>query len=1384
MSQHSISPAAIKRAREQRGWTQSQLAHHLSVGQQSVSRWESGKGTPGRNARAGLLRLIGSAAWADDASAQPGEPHAPARPLAPSLPFNRLAPDAFEAFVVEWIQLRHPGVDDIHRCGGPGDRQDGIDVFVRLPDGSTVDYQCKRHQEFGPQKVRAAVGANETEANHHYLVLARDVASTGARKAMSELPNWTLLDGQDISRMIRTRLSPDDAARLVDTYFPTGSFREHFLGLREPGAWMTPEEFYRPFDRRDRAFSHAWTFVGRHRNVDEVVKELLTCRSSAYVISGRGGSGKTRLLKEVAARFAHLSSGQPVRFLSKAALVDLHQIERLPQGEILLVVDDVHERTDIPALLEGVGRLRPGARLLVATRPYAVTRVLGELRRHNAIGFDEPPVLELGDLSSKDVTALAREVLIEHNSSLEEARLGAVASSIAQLTRDCPLLTVVGAAVVALERVSPHILGDKESFRQTIFQAFADAITGSLVEDNGGDNLREILSLISVLQPVRPEDPDFVQVGTTVTGLTEDRLARGIRTLHDAGILLRRGRLIQIVPDLLADYLLADAAIDVRSGTTTRYADHIFRRAGDKYVENLLMNLSKIDWQVSASRGVQTNVLDEIWRDLTARFRRSGILEREALLKGLRRVSLYQPERVLSFVQIAINEPTEELEVDYSILFPELETDDYATVLHELPQLLQGVAYNLKFTQLAVQLLWELGRNDGRPTNSHSNHAVRVLTELAAYEPGKPLSHNEAVTDAALRWLKRPDVGSYLHSPFEVLAPILAAEGQDVVFRGHSVQLNPYFVKPDVVRPLRTKVIDAAFEAIAHADLAVAARAVRFLKDALRGPTGRLGEKPDADDASAWLSDTVTAIERLEETVAAHQLDAVVLDEIVKIVSWQTRHGKDEVRTAARRAIAAVPDSLSYRVTAALTHTWLRVLDESAHGYQDAESVAEERRKSVAAELITNFPTQDVVDIVVGRLDALSSAKVRPSASPGAFIATVCLASPEVTAAFVNQVMQDPANPLSGEFSTILDVVRHRDRSAAAELGDRCLDEGRDDLAREVAEVYGWGLRRGDAPTGAEIELVLRLAGAADSKVLAPLAHAAPSVTAIDHASGIRLLLALLRRGDSEVQDAVFAQFADHGGLSMNDLTEEELSKLETHLVQAPRIDAFHTAEFLGELFLRNPQRVVRLLMRRIDASEKIKSRTAYQPVPLSWDEGSPFRTRETPRLLEVLNDIAEWLRSAPERRSSRRYWGAQLFSAVCGRFDDTVVAFLREMVQSDHSEDLLVIASLVSEAPRTLVRDNPLFVQEILEASWGAGMETYKRVKNALHRSAASGFRSGIPGEPFPEDVEQRDWARDMASRVPIGSPTYQFYDELRRSAEESIRFNLDLDAEELALD
>jgi hypothetical protein len=253
---------------------------------------------------------------------------------------------------------------------------------------------------------------------------------------------------------------------------------------------------------------------------------------------GAGGAGKSRVLKEAIQTYESAGRGVLVRFLSPTEEVTNKSLDDLGDRPKVLVVDDAHDRSDLQLLFQ-----------------YASIPVL------KAFGG---PV--------------------------------GVAKDIARLTLDCPLATVMGAQVVAKEKIHFELAKNEEVFRTTLFGKFRDIIAGNIGNKHDAEPIRKLLRVLALLQPFHPEDPALSNVVAHIEELPLHEVNRLLRLLTDAGVLFKRGGQYRLSPDLLADFIIEDVCIGY-DGRSTGYAEQVFNAASNMYIEHLLLNLGKLDWR-------------------------------------------------------------------------------------------------------------------------------------------------------------------------------------------------------------------------------------------------------------------------------------------------------------------------------------------------------------------------------------------------------------------------------------------------------------------------------------------------------------------------------------------------------------------------------------------------------------------------------------------------------------------------------------------------------------------------------------------------------------------------------------------------------------------
>lgn len=1351
----------IADGRARLGIDQAELGRRVSVGQQTVSRWERGLGRPRRNVAATVAKALSmdvdevleAAGYAGVAADSASEAALAVRPLVRGLPFHQLADDRFEDLCTEIVQALHP---DGHasRFGGPGERQQGIDVLV--DGGRQATAQCKRHRQFGPQDVRQAVIDSEIEAPKKYLFLSRQTATAAARAEMAKYPLWELWDGEDIARFIRTGMTRETAVRLVDSYFP--NYREPFLGVARPGPWVTASEFFAT-SSGEQIFTHDWPLVGRVTELADLLQAIQIGRHGIAYLVGRGGLGKSRLLRSVAEALE--SENWVVRFLPPGMKADPVDFELLPvSGPVLVLIDDVHDRSDVAENLARLRRRNPDCKLLVALRPYGEMGLSQDLRRAGIL-LSELSTTRLGDLTQEEAEDLARAAI----GGAHEAHV----QRLAHLTLDCPFATVVGGVLIRRGRLDPARLEQDDEIRTEILRGFRDAIVADSQNSESGLR-RAVLDGLSALQPFRSADPAFKETLGNVVGAPYDRVQHHLRSLEDAGVLLRRRDSLRLVPDLLGDVILAHACFDERSGTNTGFLTRLVEAATGDTLSHVFVNASRVDWQVTRKNQASPSPASALWEALESDLDATDLYGRRNVLRLLKRVAFFQPERTLGIVRWIVSHRTDEVQPQGHWL-ADLYPPKWEDVLHDIPPVLQGVAYNLVWMREACDLLWQLARLDERPTNQHPDHPLRVLRDLAEFGVTKPLAYNEAMIDIANPWFA---VGQLL-SPFEVLVPLLATEGSDHTYSDYKVSFRPYAVNVEAVLPLRQRVIDLALNEIRSSDVRRAAAGVRAIESALRFPVGSFGRLISPEERAAWVPNFVSTIGALGQILADPALDPAIAVAIVKAIHWHAEYGEGGTQEAATAARALGPDTTLFQLSLLLHDGWDHLMRSPRMPFEESEVLRAGQRKAVADQLLAENDDSGVALVLEQRLQAEKEAFGAAPGNSGPMVAAIVEARPEIARAIVQRVIDDAQSPLGPALQVVLGRLGDVAPDQLIEAAESLLALQLPAIDIVVSQSFGWNRGLRSSLIEGELELLRTFAANPDPWIRQSAIIAAQRIASEHQQTAIDLLASVSFRDEPRLADEMFTPLTEAGGsLRWELLSPAQQAKIKEQLVEMLEVDGYSLMRFLSRMSATHPLEVIDLFRARILTAEALDQLGAYQPVPLHWDV--PLRIRRHDDFLPVLRELRDWI--AEGDSWVRREMGATLFAAASGGFDDAVLAIISEGLTGASQNSVDGVAAILRKGPRAIIYSEVQFVLEALDAASRFGEECERTMRGALWAAIVTGSRVGTPGQPFPEDLQQRDECARIAATLPKGSPGEQFYTALSQSADESIRQEAELDA------
>jgi transcriptional regulator with XRE-family HTH domain len=1355
----------LEGARTRLALSQGALAGLLEVSQQSVSRWEKGISRPRPRLIARLVEVlnldVAELAAAVDGTTSPAasagraggqvDDTAPLRPLTPMLPFQRLTAEEFERVVADLMERRYPGAK-VSQLGGQGDDQRGFDVLIVQPDGHRIGVQCKREQQFGPKKIKKAVEAAELDVDESFIALAR-VATAEARFELDKHSGWQLWDLADLSRQARL-LDPEAAHQVVRTYFP--DHVEAFLGLKPASPWRTAEEYYRSSSHT--LLDHRQTLVGRAQLVDNVVTWVNDPEATEIaMVIGRGGLGKSKLLWEVATRAE--SADVHIRFLAVGQQPVADDFDHLPRtGSLVVVLDDAHAIDRVAGIISQLWQSRPGAKVLLATRPYGKVELDAEIWRLNQAPRTTEH-WELGDLTHTEAAELVADLTSRRARDPFTRQLAAV-------SRDCPFIAVVAADLYRRGELEGSTFASDAALRRDVFRRFAGQMTGPSGGLDAAER-RSVLAALAIFQPVRLDDPDFEAAVGELTGIVSWDVVNGrIRELEDAGLVLRRGgTAVRVIPDMFADVLVANAAYDDRSALPTSFLAHAQRGARGTALQHLLLNASRIDWQVRRGGSGRADIVDGLWVALREQLLSGSFDEQLSLLKLVSRIAYFQPDLALQLVDevLAADEddraPVDPVERRWAAT--------RADVVHATVPVLQNVAYHLEFLRPALDRLWVLALDDQRSTNQHPEHPLRVLRGIADLRTGKPFVYIDAVIDAAADWLTTP---SRL-SPFDVVEPILAVEGSDEVSSDMTLTFHSFGIDPVPVRPVRQRVVDLAFTQAESSDFPSAVRAIKTLEQAIRAPIGMLNRQITDSERERWAIEFLPLIERLGQLGADPDHDPAIRLAIREALGWHAHHSETATKQAARTALASLVTTIEDDLAACLHAGGGRMAMRTGLNFEEAERAQREEFSRVAAAISEGRSDQDILDRLEHRLRIGRLASERVDGS-GRFIADFFAGRPSAATLLCERALTGDLPELATFTAIAIGVLANAGDTGAIPLASSMLAKDDTQLQWSAASGLSWN-RTGRVGLLPGEDTVLATMAAHDNADVRTIAgRAAFSISLADTAAALDLLTKIEFRGSPRVAAAALSGFVLQSPLNWSDTAPALRTSVLNQLVDLGSIDEYEIMGALSELSLIDPLRVTRLLMKRVDRQTELQS-LDYDALPYHWDPA--LRIQQTTKLARCLAEVRDWMTRRGHDRS--RYHlqddGAELYKLVAGDWNDQALATLSDFGDAPAEAALVTAGQLLAHAPVTILLAQVPLIANLLHRAESLGKDSAELVLHAL--LTTTGVFTTWIGERSQKDEQELEQARRITRDLPRGSVERRFFEQLAERIEVQLNWTVD---------
>lgn len=1129
-----------------------------------------------------------------------------------------------------------------------------------------------------------------------------------------------------------------------------------------PSAFVTAAQFFRPYLRRQRFFHHAWRTIGRHDEVAALDGFVGSTEYQVAVVTGPTGVGKTKINFAFARGFQRRHKGYELRFLAEGVSVSDSSFAELPNAPCVIVADDAHRRDDIKLLLEGARQRRQPTKVILIARPWGLTKLdllLGQT------SYDQSEIRRLPEirpLTHEELTRLAVQALGRDYAEYAE--------QLVRETNEIPLFIVLGGKVIKKERLPPKLFLSSEDFLKILLTRYSDLILGEISTRFGVELSRRLINLLAALGPFGEKAESLRQAMSEFLRMDEPEMVAAMDELQEAGFLARRGYTLKFIPDFISEHLLEDASLTSK-GKPTGYADQVYEAFSSFGSARVFRNLAELDWRVRNSRDPNTELLDNVWRNIDERFRSSDHFERKNMLDGLQAVSYIQPKRVLALAEFALHNPAPETEGERQKYFH----FTHEHILKAIPRVLAGVARNREYLARCCELLWELAH--GEPDVRKA--VVDELKNLARYGTYPGVDEQRVVLESADRWLGEPTperVGPSLNIVDQVLRKTDHADhsgGGKIVTRALTVRSEP-------TRELRQYALRIIGRCAASDNVRVVLRAVQSYGHALSDPTPIINQVISDEDRLQWLPEQKQILEAVDGLVARNNNPFVQLG-VAEALEWEAlRAPEPEIRSKSRSIVERIPDSYEIRLAQALNFEfdYLHLRVDLAAGGEEKEAVEEadgrlravnEMCSALADEFVSKNP-----DPAEGlrqlnhwmQLIDESGWKPRSWTLWNPFLQGIAYKYPEYAASMCEALALEPDCAMASRAGDLLMVLRSNSPQPALRLCWRFLETKHQALCYAVAQSFASGTWLQTAEPE-DFEIFRSLIADPRPAIKKVAIKSLRQVFGVAPELALDLATTVDTGGDAELIDSLLRVFDEKYGIHPDRLSDEQLRTLLSKLEPLDELGRKHGLDkFLTYAAARLPLDFMKMLLNRVRRKEAGDFR--YEPVP---EHGVGLKLKglasrdDYPQILRDVRDMS----LAPDGETM--FGLTNLFKALSLDYNDEGLAALNEWIDSGDPEKIKEALLLLDGVKPPFSFEHVGFVTNALRKAEPAGEECYRIAQGVFAGGAIPTERHRVVGHPPQSVVHQLEQATAVLSGLQPGTPEHRFYEYVVRDAEKTLR-------------
>jgi len=1113
------------------------------------------------------------------------------------------------------------------------------------------------------------------------------------------------------------------------------------------------EDYYSSFTKEE-IFNHKNPFVGRKKEVEKIISFINNENERLAVLLGRGGIGKSKFLYELSKNKEILKMKWKILFLKESVYFNSEKIKELPIGtKVLLIVEDIHRKgkeeiRKVFSVLDDnkILSLFKNFKIVVSARSNAKNIIDSTLSEF----VFEYISIELNSLEIDDTKKIIENIL----GSKEKK----IISYIASRSENCPLVTIISCNLLATGKIKLNEIERTQKFKRFVLDKFKEDLIKNKSIDKKSD---ELLGYLSAISPVNIENDNTINIISKLLKESEKvfKTKSRIKNLIEKGLLLKKGRLVKIVPDVLSDHILYELCIS-ENGRPSGFVEFIYNKFKRTHLKNILKNIAELDWR----EGRKLGLLKNIWERIQKKFRESDLYEKYNLLKDIESISFFQPGYSLKIVKIAIN--NKNITSDTKGLIFKM---NYKDILNQVPPILRQISFHYKHLKECFFLLWDLSIEKG------IDGSIETLKKIASYEYNKPVSYNKKVLEYIEDLVNEKENFTYKYTPLDLLKELLKKKGEYNIFERKSVKINWFLLNYQNtvhIRERALELLDKCFSS--YYPPKIISKTVEILLDTFLPLNSIYGREIINKYKQEYLNEQLHILKIISKgirRVKAYPL-YVKIEDILKKQKNEISNGK--IIILINNILREINKDSNYILYRSVSFNKDLLNFDRNKRNKDSDN-----RLTRALDLLINKgSTLNIFKVINKIVEEYEIFKENENLRINHMVIKLVNLYPKISFEIANIIIRKRPNKLV-EFlymflvelkSLSIKKLPSIKENEVNKLINYCLKTNNEEIYKQIALTYSYLKYFSDK----DIKIIKKLRGIKNKIVQINVLEAVRKLSQERHYKAKEMILSYEINYDMDIIDTYCGVFDYNYGLSLKNFSREEIKSILKKLIPVKKIDRnnYVLDRFLGFVLNISPMLVLDFFISRLEyyynRKNYIDNIDEYNPFPYS-DYISIFKG------ISKKKDYEKYLRKVWNlflRSKEEDYFlFSNLFSLISDKYCERALNEIEKWLIKDNPKNIEGVVLFLNKVSYTFVFNRVVFIERILKYAKQNSKELLEKIESDLLRIARAGQGFRTIGETSSELKEIKEKSKKMVERFDFDNPAYNFYRKIFKYAKEEIK-------------